>query len=41
MKNQMLSNHQIALLYILRYTLKKSHDVKYTVRGQENKTLSS
>lgn len=37
----MLSYHQMALLYILRYTPKKSHDVKHAVRGQENKTLSS
>ena len=37
----MLSNHPIVVLDILRYTSKKSHDVKYAVMGQENRILSS
>lgn len=35
----MLSNHQMVLLYMARFTSQKSQDGKHAVMGQENSSV--
>lgn len=39
MNKQMLSNHQMILLYTVRYTFPQFPDVKPTIMGQENSSV--